>query len=189
MKRLMLAVTMGAATLALAQPPATKEVAGRWRSAAPEDMGNGSFCTREFALTDKTWALVFTIAADKEAKQPLVAMTFEGPWAATGDSASVPGAREATFEFKKKSVTLLAKDPAVAKGFGMDSCGLEVGKRKDVSKTGCSFVASVAQYGKEFDLLKRDGEQLFFGARPADGNMGAPDKRPAALGAPLVKAK
>ncbi|MFT3712232.1 MAG: hypothetical protein QM817_31695 [Archangium sp.] len=161
------------------------DVKGSWKSAAAEDMGNGSFCTRDFTLTDSTWALTFTIYADKELKTPLVAMNFEGGWKATGDSKSVPGASEATFEFKKKSVTLHAKD--AAKGFGMDGCGLTPGKAKDVTKTGCSFVASVEKYGREFDLLKRDGAQLFFGARPADGDMGSEAKRPTALGAPLIK--
>jgi hypothetical protein len=114
-------------------------------------------------------------------------MGFEGPWRATGESKQVPGASEASFDFKKKTVTLLAKD--AAKGFGMDGCGLTLGKAKDVSKDGCSFVASVEKYGREFDLLKRDGERLFFGARPADGDMGSEAKRPTALGAPLVQKK
>lgn len=74
-------------------------------------------------------------------------MNFSGPWKATGPSAKVEGASEASFEFNKKAVTLKAEAAA-----------------KDVTKTGCSFVASVANYGKEFDLIKRDGDQVFFGA-------------------------
>lgn len=183
MNRLMTAVAVTISMAAFAGEPVGKAV----KSAAAEDLGNGSFATRDFKLTDKTWDLVFTIYADKELKAPLVAMNFAGPWKATGPSAKVEGASEATFEFTKKTVTLHA-EPA-AKGFGMDGCGLVVGKPKDVSKSGCSFVASVANYGKEFDLIKRDGEQVFFGARPADSNMGSEDKRPTALGAPLVKAK
>jgi hypothetical protein len=177
-------LTLALALPAFADAPAVK---GTWKSAAAEDMGNGSFCSREFKLTDTTWALTFTIYADKELKTPLVAMGFEGPWRATGESKQVPGASEASFDFKKKTVTLLAKD--AAKGFGMDGCGLTPGKAKDVSKDGCSFVASVEKYGREFDLLKRDGERLFFGARPADGDMGSEAKRPTALGAPLVQKK
>ena len=163
------------------------DVKGHWKSVAAEDLGNGSFATREFTLTNTTWDLVFTLYADKELKTPLVAMNFSGPWKATGTSKTVTGASEATFEFKKKTVTLHAKD--AAKGLGMDGCGLVVGTPLDVSKAGCSFVTSVATYGKEFDLLKREGEQLFFGARPADGNMGSADKRPTALGAPLMRVK
>lgn len=177
-------LTLALAPSALAGAPAVK---GTWKSATPEDMGNGSFCTREFKMTDSTWALTFTIYADKDARTPLVAMGFEGPWHATGESKKVAGASEATFEFKKKTVTLLAKD--AAKGFGMDGCGLSVGKPKDVSKSGCSFVASVEAYGREFDLLKRDGDQLFFGARPADGNMSTEERRPVSLGAPLLLKK
>jgi hypothetical protein len=176
----LLAVTLSMTTLAA-------DVSGKWKSEGAEDMGNGAFATREFTLTGKTWELVFTIWADKDLKMPLVAMNFSGPWKETGDSKGVPGAREATFEFNKKAITLKAKD--AAKGFGMDACGLEVGKAKDVSKSGCSFVAPVEKYGKEFDLIKRDGDKLFFGARPADGNMGSEDKRPTNLGAALVRAK
>lgn len=189
MNRLMAGLAVTISMAALADDSVGKAVSGKWKSEAAEDLGNGSFATREFTLTDKTWSLVFTVHADKEMKVPLVAMGFSGPWKATGASKAVPGANEALFEFDKKTVTLKAKDPAVAKGFGMDGCGLEVGKPKDVSKTGCSFVAPVAQYGKEFDLIKREGDKVFFGARPADGNMGSEDKRPTALGAPLIKAK
>lgn len=187
MNWLMAALAVSISTAAWAQEPVGKAVIGKWKSEGAEDIGNGAFATREFALTDKTWSLVFTIHGDKELKVPLVAMGFSGPWKATGPSKQVAGASEATFEFEKKTVTLKAKD--AAKGFGMDGCGLELGKPKDVSKSGCSFVAAVEKYGKEFDLLKREGDKVFFGARPADGNMGSEDKRPTALGAPLIKAK
>jgi hypothetical protein len=188
MFRLVTAVLVTTACLALAgEADLRKSATGRWKSEAAEDMGNGSFCTRDFTFTDKKWQLTFTIFADKELKTPLVAMDFEGPWAPGKASEKVAGASEATFDFTSKKVTLKAKD--VAKNFGMDGCGLEVGKAKDVSKSGCSFVASVEKYGREFDLVKVDGAAMWLGARPADGNMGAEDKRPTVLGAKLVRAK
>lgn len=188
MSRLVVTAVLTLATLALAGDPDLKKSAvGRWKSEAAEDLGNGSFATRDFTFTASRWQLTFTIFADKELKTPLVAMDFEGPWAPGKASEKVPGATEATFDFTSKKVTLKAKD--VAKNFGMDGCGLEVGKAKDVSKTGCSFVPPVEKYGREFDLLKIDGASMWLGARPADGNMGAEDKRPTALGAKLVKAK
>lgn len=179
-------LTMAVMTMAMTVMAAEPETKGRWKSVAPEAMGNGTFCTRDFTLTEKTWALVFTVYGDAEAKHPLAAMRFEGPWKVTGPS-KVEGAREALFEFKKKSITL--EDGAAAKNLGMDGCGLVVGQAKDVSKVGCSFVAPVEKYGREFDLVARKGEQLFLGARPADGNMGSEDKRPTALGAPLAQVK
>jgi hypothetical protein len=188
MSRIFLAAALAMSSLAFAsEPDLRKTAAGHWKSEAAEDTGNGAFATRDFTFTDKRWQLTFTLFADKELKTPLVALDFEGPWAPVKASEKVPGATEATFDFASKKITLHAKD--AAKGFGMDGCGLEVGKAKDVSKDGCSFVTPVQTYGREFDLLKVDGEAMWLGARPADGNMGAEDKRPAALGAKLVKVK
>jgi hypothetical protein len=188
MSRLLAVAVLSITALAhAADADLRKAAVGRWKSEAAEDLGNGSFGTRDFTFTATKWQLTFTIYADKELKTPLVAMDFEGPWAPGKASEKVSGATEATFDFTGKKVTLKAKD--VAKNFGMDGCGLEVGKAKDVSKSGCSFVASVEKYGREFDLFKVDGAAMWLGARPADGNMGAEDKRPTALGAKLVKAK
>jgi hypothetical protein len=188
MTRLTLIAALTLSTLAAADEASLRQSAvGRWKSEAAEDMGNGSFCTRDFTFTKNGWQLTFTIFADKALKTPLVAMDFEGPWAPGTASEKAAGATEATFDFTSKKITLKAKD--AAKGFGMDGCGLEVGRAKDVSKTGCSFVPSVATYGREFDLVKVDGSSMWLGARPADGNMGSADKRPTALGARLVKAK
>lgn len=179
LKRMTMGLTMLVSISACAM-----DTGGHWKSAGAEDMGNGSFATREFVLTDSTWNLVFTIYGDKELKAPLMAITFEGTWKQTGQSKTVKGANEATFEFNKKSIELKAD---VAKNFGMDGCGLAVGTKKDVSKDGCGFVASVTKYPREFDLVSRKGEQLFLGARPADGDMSTAAKRPTALGAPLIK--
>lgn len=186
-RSLLLAVLFS--TAALAEPDVRAAATGRWRSEAAEDLGNGSFATRDFTFTKATWQLTFTIWADKGLTTPLVAMDFEGPWAPSGPSKRVPGATEATFDFTSKKVTLKAADPAVAKGFGMDGCGLEANVAKDVSKTGCSFVAPVETYGREFDLLKVDRASMWLGARPADGNMGAEARRPTALGARLTRVK
>lgn len=184
----MLLTTLCIASLSLAAAPdLRKEAQGRWKSEAAEDIGNGAFATRDFKFTDKRWQLTFTIHGDKDLKVPLVAIDFEGPWEPGKASEKVPGATETTFDFTTKKVTLKAKD--AAKNFGMDGCGLVVGQAKDVSKSGCSFVAAVEKYGREFDLLKVEKDAMWLGARPADGNMGAEDKRPTALGAKLVKTK
>ncbi len=170
------------ASTVVAAPPVP---AGRWVSEAAEDLGNGSFATRDFTFTDKTWTLVFTIFSDRDLKKPLVAVDIEGTWKTTAPSKSVEGANEATFNFSKRRIIL--KDANAAKGFGMDGCGLEVGKPKDVSKTGCSFVLPVEKAPREYDLLKAEPNAVYLGARPPDGNLGTEDRRPTALGPKLVK--
>lgn len=165
-----------------------EDVSGSWKSAAVEDLGNGSFGTRVFTFKKSEWNLVFTMYADREQKAPLFAFEASGPFTVGAASAAVPGASEAQFRFTQKKLTLLGDDAAAQK-LGFASCGLTRGKAVDISKTGCSFLRSVADAGEEFDLLKLEGDKLFLGRRPADGNMGSADRRPKAVGAPLVKAK
>ena len=188
MTRVLLLAVLSLSSFVEAAPDLRKLATGLWKSEAAEDLGNGSFATRDFTFTDKRWRLTFTIYGDQALKAPLVSMDFEGPWQPTKPSETVAGASEASFDFASKKITLKA-DATVAKNFGMDGCGLVPNQAKDVSKTGCSFVASVEKYGREFDLLKVDGTSMWLGARPADGNMGSEDKRPKVLGAKLVKAK
>jgi hypothetical protein len=161
---------------------------GTWKSAAAEDLGNGTFGTRTFELKDGQWSIVFTCYADAKLSTPLFAFEAAGPWKVGEESPKVKGAHEAVFEFKSKKLTLLASAPEVAKNFGFAACGLTVGKAKDISKTGCSFFGSVEKAPREFDLVDLEGQTLKLGARPADGDLGTAEKRPTALGAPLERA-
>jgi hypothetical protein len=44
--------------------------------------------------------------------------------------------------------------------------------------------------GTEYDLVKVEGDKLYYGARPADGSgLDTPERRPAALQVPLVRAE
>jgi hypothetical protein len=63
-----------------------------------------------------------------------------------------------------------------------------VGETQDVSRTGALGFMPVSKYPKEYDLLKRDGDNLLLGKRPSDNNMGSPEKRPRELTPyPVVK--
>ena len=114
--------------------------------------------------------------------------TPEVPSTLTGTSEQVPGAYEATFVFAEKGLTAHVDDPATLQSLGFDGCGLTPGEEKDISDTGCSFLTSIEACGQEYDLVQRDGERLYLGARPADGNLCTQDWRPTALGEPLVPA-
>lgn len=165
-----------------------RAVLGTWKSAAAEDLGNGTFGTRTFVLRDGHWSIVFTCYGDSALQAPLFAFEAAGPWKLGEESRKVKGAHEAVFEFKAKTLTLLSKAPEVPKNFGFAACGLTVGEPKDISKTGCSFFGSVEKAPREFDLMGLEGQTLKLGARPADGDLGTAEKRPTALGAPLERA-
>ena len=103
-------------------------------------------------------------------------------------SKSVKSALETDFAFSKKYLTALTDDQNTLQQLGFTSCNLKKGIETDITESGCSFFASIKNYPKEFDLISLQGDKLFLGMRPADGNMGTAEKRPIALGYPLQKA-
>lgn len=160
-----------------------KQVKGDWVSLAPEDLGNGTFGTRSFALKKDQWEIRFTLYLDAAAQQPVFTFRGTGTYAIQGPSKVVGGASEAVFHFSKKYLTLETADAAILQNFGFADIGLAKGEERDISTTGASFLPSVAAYAQEYDLLKLDQGQLYFGMRSND--MSTPDKRPTALFYPL----
>lgn len=161
-----------------------KQLAGNWESVASEDLGNGTYGFRSFSFNGNQWEIRFTMYFDKELKKPVFTFRGEGNYV-VGSISKNGVAYNAEFSFLKKFVTLQTADQGVIKNFGFADCKLDPFKEADISQSGCSFLPSVANYGKEYDLISISNDQLFLGARPADGNMGSEDKRPIALGAPL----
>lgn len=160
---------------------------GTYVSEKSENLGNGTFGYREFVFNDDQWELKFTLYFDSLRTKPVFRFRAKGPYSVQGASSKVTGADNALFTFDKKYVTLLSSDAAVATGFGFTACNLQVNTEKDITDSGCSFLVSKSACGQEYDLLKKDGDKLFLGARPATGDMCAEDRRPTALGAALVK--
>lgn len=173
------------ANLSLAQL-SFKKLNGKWESLSSEDLGNGAYGHRAFKFNDNQWELWFTMFLDKEMKSPVFTFRTTGTFEILSNS-SVKDAQNAVFKFDKKYLTLKTSDASIAGNFGFTGCDLKPDLEKDISETGCSFLPSVANYAKEFDLLSISGNSLYLGARPADGNMGSEDKRPTSLGSPLKR--
>ncbi|MBF0536651.1 MAG: hypothetical protein HQL03_00185 [Nitrospirae bacterium] len=167
-----------------------KRVVGSWKSKGAEDLGNGTFGTREFGFTEDSWKLRFTLYGDADLKYPVFAFGAEGEFQVESPSSVVKGAYNALFGFSKKTLTLLTSDEQIINSLGFGGCGLQVGVEKDISISGCSFMKSVKDYDREYDLLDLDegSKVLCLGARPADGDMSTEAKRPTALGYPLIRA-
>lgn len=177
---LMLSATMG-----FAQPNA-KQLTGKWESVTAEDAGNNMYAFRSFEFNGNQWELWFTMYFDEEMRNPVFTFRAVGTYE-IGSASEINGANNAVFTFTKKFMTLKSSDEGVIKNFGFANCELTPNQEADISQNGCSFLQSVANYGREYDLISLSNERLFLGARPADGNMGSEDKRPATLGAPLKK--
>lgn len=163
------------------------DISGQWSSAGPEDMKNGTYGTRHFVFTKERWSVTFIRYADREMNNPIYAFYGEGPYEIGGQSQSVEGAFRVVFRFSRKFVTVLTGDEKLVRKYRLNQCGAERYVMKDISEKGCSFFRSVADYGLEYDLVRKEEDSLYLGARPSDGNLNSEDKRPGALGSRLRK--
>lgn len=161
--------------------------AGEWKSVASENLGNGSFATRYFNLEDEKWEIKFTLFLDRLQENPVFVFRAVGKYEVQGTSEKVEGADNAIFGFDNKYITLLTDDEEIIKNFGFADCNLEKDVEKDISKDGCSFLVSNEVCGQEYDLLKLDNGQLFFGMRPTEGDMCIEENRPTVLFYPLKR--
>lgn len=165
-----------------------RTAAGHWLSARCEPAG-GSWLTRDFVLARRSWTLSAAIYADASCSFKLLTFSTVGSYALGDRSRVVPGAREARFAFTVKQVTPFSQ--AIADVMNTTGCGsgrAQVGLTEDISRTGCPALglSSVRECPAEYDTLARAGNRLFFGARPADGDLCTRAERPTRLGAPLV---
>jgi hypothetical protein len=166
---------------------AQPHVKGIYGSPKAESLGNGTYGTRTITLAGNTWDLHFTLHLDSALTMPVFTFHAKGTYKLEGPSATVVGAQNAVFYFDKKYVTLHTANADITKNFGFAACNLQVGKEQDITDSGCSFLVSKAACGQEYDLLKADGNQLFLGIRPAQGDMCAAERRPTALSYPLAR--
>ncbi len=161
---------------------------GFWVSEGAEDLGNGTFGTRELAINDGVWDMLFTLYTDKELTKPVFTTEFQGTYELQGASSSLlPGARNAVFRFSHKFLTPLTDDAGVLAEMAMDTCGLVTNEESDISETGCSFIPSVKTCGQEYDIVKVESGKLWLGERPVDNNLCTEDRRPAVFGVPLMQ--
>lgn len=160
---------------------------GEWTSVEPEDLGNGTFGSRYFNITSEGWEVKFTLFLDSAQKMPVFEFRGKGTYEIQQPSASIPGAENAIFRFDQKFLTLLNDDEQVMTNFGLSACGLVKSTEKEITENGCSFLVSKSACAQEFDLLKLVEDNLYFGRRPADGNMCTEEKRPTELSYPLKR--
>jgi hypothetical protein len=162
----------------------TKELAGRWTSEAAEPVQNADgsviYGTREFTLGEDKWRLTFRAHGDESRTVKLFSLRLEGGYELKGDSSEVPGARHADFHFTARYFTPHA--PMFVDMLNNAHAGggnWQVDVEQDVSRTGALFIPSVAQAHTEYDLLKLDGNKLYFGDRSRD--LTVPANRPTKL--------
>ena len=189
-----LALAPGSA--AQTSPPATaQDVAGRWVSVGCEATPGTSgpqHVKRNLRLTGDAWTVDLTVYADPGCNEPTLGVRVEGPYLLGPLSAAVPGATEALFVEAAVHVTPHSSAAAdLLNGTPAGTCGTErwaLGVQQSLGKTGCELL-DVRTPSAEYELVKREGDRLFLGARPAaSSDLNAPERRPTTLNAPLTLA-
>jgi hypothetical protein len=181
----------GATTDAGISPPS---LAGRWASAAcetfPDGRGGEVHLRRDFRLTDTTWRLDLAFFAERACTTTLWTVAIDGPYSVVRPSTAVAGAWEA--EFAVDTNVWTPKAPDIVTMLTNAQCGtsawaLDVGQ--DVSATGCIGVAhKKSECPREYDLVKVEGDNLWFGDRATD--LCRAETRPTKLAAnPVVRVR
>jgi len=175
------------------------DISGRWLSTGVETRraANGAtrYLRREFRIDSARSAGELRFFAEAEGRTPTLTLRLEGPYEMVRPSSAVEGAWEANFHFDTAKITahtehyvsLLNSAPPGSGGTEKWVAGVE----QDVTPTGgCKALGiDLAHHATEYELVKREGHQLFYGARPEDGGLlDTPERRPRALQVPLVKA-
>jgi Adenomatosis polyposis coli down-regulated 1 len=190
------ALFLAAATSAWAgDKAAAVKLDGNWTSPAcesvPDGKGGKMFFKRAFKIAKGSWAIDFSTYGDEACSEgkKMVTVDIDGAFKLDGPSAKVPGATEAQFLFGHRKATPKS-DGAAGWLTSIKACGhsdWKAGKSVDIDKEGCPELGAHPKKAcaGEFDVVKVEGDDLFFGQRPADGDLCSKEKRPEALGAPV----
>jgi hypothetical protein len=170
-----------------------RAITSRWRSLAPEAMpapgGKTTYLIREFEIGPSSWAIHFTLFEDADATRKILSGRNSGTYRVL-DAQPIVGAFAAEFAFDARELT--PHTDVVAAALTASNCGRvpwAPETPQSVYPTGCpSFrVFGRDACPREFDLVRLEADRLSFGARPADGNLCAPERRPTGAGSPLVR--
>ena len=159
-------------------------IVGGWKTAciaANPDQG----AILDYAITETRWAIDYILFGEPRCTSRFLTIHIEGPYQVGAPSAVVPGAFDADFGFATKTLTPHVDEAAefLASADGCGRAGFAAGVTTDISAAGCAglLLRPIAACETDFDLVKLDGDELRFGARPDDNDMCTAARRPTAL--------
>ena len=175
------------------------ELQGTWTSIAcelrpqpgPEGVQSW-YLTRNIVFGEERFDVHFTTYTDANCSAPLLELKFGGDVIVHGPSDVAPGARDVDLIVNDYLTVMPQMDgfrdflnSAEAGTCGADAWA--VGVEQDIFATGCSVMGVAPNTPtNEYEVLYVSAGQLYFGARPVNGNaLAEPEDRPTALQMPL----
>jgi kynurenine formamidase len=174
-------------------PPIQGRLDGQWRSAAPEPLtrpdGQVVYLRRTLSMSGRQWSMAFTVSAEATGTRPLYSGRNGGD-VSIGEYRALDRTYEAFFAFDRRGLT--PQTPEIAEALTAAGCGSArwaAGVEQDVTETGCPpfRVLAQASCAGEYDLVRLTTRGLWLGARPADGHLCTPDRRPEHTGPQVLR--
>ncbi len=166
---------------------------GVWNNPAPERVvrsdGAVVYSSKRFTFDEENWRIEFTVSEDPEGRSRLFSGDFQGPYF-IDDYVPLVQAYRGRFLFSVRRVT--AYQPGLIKALDAAKCGQGkwiAGEAKDLDESGCPLlrIHPRASCKGEFDLINLGPDDLYLGARPADGDLCTVERRPQRLSAARLK--
>ena len=164
---------------------------GSWRSEQPEPAGNGRYSVRELVFMGNRWTSTYTLASDREMKKILFVLKAKGLVNLQNPSKRLEATYLVAFRNLEKYLTLWPMDKVTQKELGFETCALNPGTEENISSRGCGIATRVTECPVDYDLIRQEQKDskmyLSLGNRYAEMNSCSEDKRPVALGLPLLR--
>ena len=177
------AILSGCSGSQVREEPQAPSIVGKWKSPVTPMSASQAF-QLDFDIAKDTWMVDYTVFGDLKGANKFVTVHIEGPYEIGASSALVPGAFDGKFGISRKTITAHS---AGAAGY-LNSVGGKVQGFKsdvplDITQSGFAPFGQypVSKVNADYDLVKLDGDKLYFGDRPADNDMSTPEKRPGKL--------
>lgn len=167
---------------------AAPDITGEWLSEGgcekmPNGQGGETYFNRHFWIDKAEWKIHFTTFGAADCTGELLQVEIAGPYKLGKASKAVAGATEGDFS-TSKTMTVTPKAEGVLGWLnGAGVCGKKdwkVGEAHDVSKTGCKELGikgkAQCKAHRELDLVKVEGDKLWFGDRSGDMCKARPTK-------------
>jgi hypothetical protein len=166
--------------------PTPAQLAGTWQSACI-DSGNGHL-KFTFYLTASTWEIDYAVFGDDACQAGFMTVNIKGPYELGDASSDVEGARKGNFHFGERFVTPHMEAAVEMLSGACPGVSFVVDQATELAQ-GCANLGMypISDCPTDYDIVKLDGNTLYFGARPADNDMCSENKRPTALAFPLAK--
>ena len=145
-----------------------EDLKGNWQSPTIETIENpdGSlmFIKREAVFIDDNWDIFIRAFLDEDGKTPFFTIHAKGNFILGKESRNIPGAASVDFHNRARYVTAHQRSLVdllnETSPFGSEWM---LNIEHDVSSKGCMLVPSIETCPVEYDVIKIDGNEIYFG--------------------------